>query len=184
MKTLIAAKNEGICSVVAEMLSDGRGECVCFTSGEEVRRENPADFGLIVISTPLSDEFGLDLCAYLHRRTDAAVVVLTKGEIADEVSRKIRFTGAAVVGRPVSGSTLRQAVKNAEIRRAGGETENARPENTDDAVVGKAKACLMQYLKLSEEQAHRHIQKQAMDLRTSRRQVAEDILKMYGGATL
>ena len=46
-------------------------------------------------------------------------------------------------------------------------------------IVNRAKSMLMQYLNLTEEQAHRHIQKQAMDLRKTQRAVAEDILKTY-----
>ena len=46
-------------------------------------------------------------------------------------------------------------------------------------IVNRAKSMLMQYLNLTEEQAHRHIQKQAMDLRKTQRTVAEDILKTY-----
>ena len=46
--------------------------------------------------------------------------------------------------------------------------------------MNRAKACLMEYLKLTEEQAHRHIQTQAMNSRKSQREIAEDILKTYG----
>lgn len=182
-KTLIAAKSQQICGIVSEMLAEFDSAPLCFTTGEAVRRENPADYGLIIISTPLEDEFGLDLCARLSSRTDAALIVLAKGEIADEVQKKIRFTNAAVLGRPVSKPTLLRAVRSAKMQPHGKENGKAPAKKPDDEhTVEKAKACLMQYLKLSEEQAHRHIQKQAMDLRTSRREVAEDILKMYGGS--
>ena len=54
------------------------------------------------------------------------------------------------------------------------------PEQLSDMkIVNRAKSMLMQYLNLTEEQAHRHIQKQAMDLRKTQRAVAEDILKTY-----
>ena len=46
-------------------------------------------------------------------------------------------------------------------------------------LVDRAKCALIQYLNLTEAQAHRYIEKQAMDLRLSRRQVAEAILKTY-----
>ena len=46
-------------------------------------------------------------------------------------------------------------------------------------VIDRAKFCLIQYLNLSEEQAHRHIQKLAMDTRRTQRDIAEDILRTY-----
>ena len=44
-------------------------------------------------------------------------------------------------------------------------------------MVDRAKCALIQYLGFTEPQAHRYIEKQAMDLRQTRREVAESILK-------
>ncbi|MFA6841361.1 MAG: ANTAR domain-containing protein, partial [Sphaerochaetaceae bacterium] len=46
-------------------------------------------------------------------------------------------------------------------------------------LVDRAKWALIQYLHMNEQQAHRYIEKQAMDLRQSRRDVAERIIKTY-----
>ena len=46
-------------------------------------------------------------------------------------------------------------------------------------LVDRAKCCLIQYLNMTEAQAHRHIEKQAMDTRRTRREVAEGILQTY-----
>ena len=37
----------------------------------------------------------------------------------------------------------------------------------------------MQYLRMSESEAHRYIEKQAMDLRITKIEIAKNILKMY-----
>ena len=44
-------------------------------------------------------------------------------------------------------------------------------------VVDRAKCCLISFLRMDEAQAHRYIQKRAMDMRVTQREVAEDILK-------
>lgn len=46
-------------------------------------------------------------------------------------------------------------------------------------LISRAKAVLIEYLKLTEPQAHRYIEKQAMDLGLTRPQVALNILKTY-----
>ena len=46
-------------------------------------------------------------------------------------------------------------------------------------LVNRAKWLLIQYLSMTETDAHRYIEKQAMDLRTSKRRVAEDIIQTY-----
>lgn len=46
-------------------------------------------------------------------------------------------------------------------------------------LVNRAKCVLIQYLNMTEQQAHRYIEKQSMDLRQSRSVTAEAILKTY-----
>lgn len=195
---LIAGKSQKTCESISSLLSETdsaeRAEnaesdrvcdrIVCVTDGIQARSTDAKSFDLIIISTPLEDEFGLDLAAELHGKSGAALIVITKGELAEEVQNKIKFTGAFVLGRPTTKAALLQAVKFAEI--AGENVKRLTEENKrlerrieDIKIIDRAKACLMQYLKLTEAQAHRHIQKQAMDLRITQRKAAEDILLMY-----
>jgi AmiR/NasT family two-component response regulator len=46
-------------------------------------------------------------------------------------------------------------------------------------LVNRAKAILIQYLKMTEQEAHKYIEKQAMDLRITKREVATSILNTY-----
>lgn len=46
-------------------------------------------------------------------------------------------------------------------------------------LIERAKEVLIEYLKMTEAQAHRYIEKQAMDMRITRREVAESIIKTY-----
>ena len=46
-------------------------------------------------------------------------------------------------------------------------------------LINRAKCTLIEYLKFTEPQAHRYIEKQAMNNRQTRREVAEKILKTY-----
>ena len=46
-------------------------------------------------------------------------------------------------------------------------------------LVDRAKCTLIQDLHMTEQDAHRYIEKQAMDLRMTRREIAEEILKTY-----
>ncbi|MBR7082840.1 MAG: ANTAR domain-containing protein, partial [Clostridia bacterium] len=47
-------------------------------------------------------------------------------------------------------------------------------------LVNRAKWLLINDLKMSEPDAHRYIEKRAMDLCVSKRQIAEEIIKTYG----
>lgn len=188
MNILIAGKTTEICESIAQLLSEqGDNNISSFTSGSIVRGVDVSEFDSVIISTPLSDEFGLDLVADISKDAKNGVVVLAKHEIADEVQRKLRFTGAFVLPRPFNKAMLIQTVKMAEIAHIGmakleEENRHLTQQISDIKIVNRAKSMLMQYLNLTEEQAHRHIQKQAMDLRKTQRAVAEDILKTYQNA--
>lgn len=185
MNILIAGKTEEICDSIAQLLIELDCDNISiFTSGTIIRGVDISKFESVIISTPLSDEFGLDLVADIAKDTKNGVVVLAKREIADEVQKKIRFTGAFVLPRPFNKALLIQTIKLAEVAHIGMaklEEENRQlsQQLSDMKIVNRAKSMLMQYLNLTEEQAHRHIQKQAMDLRKTQRAVAEDILKTY-----
>ena len=185
MNILIAGKTEEICDSIAQLLLELDCDNIStFTSGAIIRGVDISKFDSVIISTPLSDEFGLDLVADISKDAKNGIVVLAKREIADEVQKKIRFTGAFVLPRPFNKALLIQTIKLAEIAHIGMaklEEENRQltQQLSDLQIVNRAKSMLMQYLNLTEDQAHRHIQKQAMDLRKTQRAVAEDILKTY-----
>ena len=185
MNILIAGKTEEICDSIAQLLLELDCDNIStFTSGAIIRGVDISKFDSVIISTPLSDEFGLDLVADISKDAKNGIVVLAKREIADEVQKKIRFTGAFVLPRPFNKALLVQTIKLAEIAHIGMaklEEENRQlsQQLSDMKIVNRTKSMLMQYLNLTEEQAHRHIQKQAMDLRKTQRAVAEDILKTY-----
>ncbi|MDE6724754.1 MAG: ANTAR domain-containing protein [Ruminiclostridium sp.] len=65
------------------------------------------------------------------------------------------------------------------IRDSNKEKQQLKRQIDDIRIIDRAKACLMQYLNLTEGQAHRHLQKQAMDLRKTQREAAEDVLGTY-----
>lgn len=185
MNILIAGKTEEICDSIAQLLLELDCDNIStFTSGAIIRGVDISKFDSVIISTPLSDEFGLDLVADISKDAKNGIVVLAKREIADEVQKKIRFTGAFVLPRPFNKALLIQTIKLTEIAHIGMaklEEENRQltQQLSDMKIVNRAKSMLMQYLNLTEDQAHRHIQKQAMGLRKTQRAVAEDILKTY-----
>lgn len=59
------------------------------------------------------------------------------------------------------------------------ENQKLRTKMEEVRIVARAKCILVEYLRMSEQQAHRYIEKQAMDMRTSKKDVAENILKTY-----
>ena len=92
--------------------------------------------------------------------------------------------GVLVVDKPINRLLLSQAVRltiatGKRIRGFKQESIKLKTQIDEMRLVERAKYVLMQYLKLSEPQAHRFIVKQAMDMRLTKAQVAENVLKTY-----
>ena len=153
-------------------------------SGEARRRMAEDDFSLVIINAPLRDESGEQLALWAAQSTDAGVLLLVKAEIADEVSARVEDSGAMVLPKPISRQFFCQSLKlvsAARRRMLGLKNENTRLQKQIDDIrlVDRAKCVLIQYSDFTEQQAHRYIEKKAMDQRVSRREVAEDILRIY-----
>ena len=187
MKIFINAKTEEACKVVSKALqeiSDFSAEVVlCYDDGT-AEAEDLSGYDAVLVSVPLRSEFGLNFVADASKRTSAPIIVLASANIAEDVQRRIKFTGAFVLAKPFSKSALIQTIKisavaKENIDRLEREKTELRDKLDDVQIINRAKCILIQYLNMTEEQAHKHIQKMAMDTRRTQREVAEDILKTY-----
>ena len=141
-------------------------------------------FGLVIINAPLSDEFGHELALYAVHNTPAGVVLLVKSELFEEVASRVEQNGVFPVAKPMSRGALQQAVRmaaatHARITGLMEERQQLVQRIENMRLVNRAKCALMQYLSMTEAEAHRYLSKQAMNLRTSKETVAREILKMY-----
>ncbi|MCL2196826.1 MAG: ANTAR domain-containing protein [Treponema sp.] len=66
-----------------------------------------------------------------------------------------------------------------KLRQLQDENAKLKQKIEDIRIIDRAKCMLISYLSLSEQESHRFIEKQAMDLRTTKRVIAEGILKTY-----
>ena len=140
-------------------------------------------FDLVIISTPLTDEHG-EAVARMAYQKQAEVILLIKPEHADAVYERIRNTGIYMMPKPLKRAVFFQTlhcmqIQQAKLNRLREEKGNLDRQIQDTRLLNRAKLLLMQVLKLSEPQAHHYIEKQAMDLRISKREVAEGIISTY-----
>ena len=154
-------------------------------SGGEARRlVNQNDYDIVIINTPLSDEFGHELALSVTEKSNSGIILMVRNEIADDISAKVEKFGVFVVAKPISLPFFHQALKLVSASRQrmmGLETKNIALKSKIEEIrlVDRAKCVLIQYLNMTEPQAHRYIEKQAMDMRQTKREIAQCILKTY-----
>ncbi|MDL2225405.1 ANTAR domain-containing protein [Eubacteriales bacterium OttesenSCG-928-M02] len=155
------------------------------TNGGEARRQLvDKDYDLVVVNTPLMDEFGDELAIYASEATLSGVILLAKSSIADGVAYRVEDYGVMVVQKPLSGPALLTAIHMLTVvrrRMLGLKRENIQLQDKilEMRLIDRAKFLLIQYMGMTEQAAHRYIEKEAMDRRESRRQVAEYIVEEY-----
>lgn len=155
------------------------------SSGSEARRLlSQNNFDVIIINAPLSDEFGHEISILATEIGSSGVLLIVKNEIADEISSKVEPYGVFLVSKPINKAFFYQALKlviATRKRLLGVQNENVKLQTKIEEIrlVTRAKCTLIQYLNMTEEQAHRYIEKQAMDMRITKKEIAKSILKTY-----
>ena len=152
--------------------------------GEARRLILERDFDLVIVNAPLRDESGESFARQIASKGASQVMLLVKNEYFDAVSAVCEDDGVLTISKPVNKSVFWSALtlaKSAQSRIKKIQVENAelKQKIEDIRIVDRAKMILISYMNMSEKEAHRYIEKQAMDLRVTRRAVAEGILKTY-----
>lgn len=184
-KILIVSKNEKRTEVYQELISNllPADFCCAPTGGKAYRllMENP--FSAVVILAPLEDEFGENI-AKTAAKTNAGVLLVVKPEAYEPIRQKIRDFGVFLftpeMGRRVFGYAMDMLMALHRRLAAGApQTEMLQQKIKDIRTVDRAKCLLIQYSKMTEEEAHRFIEQQSMQKRVSQREIAEKILETY-----
>ncbi len=153
--------------------------------GAQARRIcSEREYALIIINTPLTDEFGDTLAMDLLRNTGAGVLVIVKTELEALVESKLAPYGAFVIAKPLNRMLFGKAVRligASQQRMNGVRKENIKLQKKIEEIriINRAKYILMEYLSMSEAQAHKYLEKQAMDLRLTKIEVAKNLLSTY-----
>ena len=180
-----ASSNEYISARLAEL---GYTRPSIIPSGAEARRRMlESDFELIVVNAPLPDEFGHELCSSAVEKTDAGVVLLAKAAAAEQLLAPMSEQGVLLLSKPFSNTLFLQAIhlaaaSNHRLQLLRQENARMQEKIAQVRLVSHAKCCLVEREQMSEDAAHRYIEKRAMDTRRSRAEIAQEILDSYDPA--
>ena len=155
--------------------------------GEEavkLARELRPDLVVMDVKMPKMD--GITAASTIAEERIAPVVMLTAFSQRELVDRAREAGAMAYVVKPFDASDVVPAIelamaRYAEIRAVEAEVEDLHERLESRKAVDHAKGLLMEGLGLSEPEAFRWIQKTAMDLRKSMREVAEGVIDHSNG---
>lgn len=152
-------------------------------SQARIAAEN-GEFDLICINAPLSDENGIELSRGFADQTRAAVVIIVPQKSADEINDMLIKLGVLVIAKPINRHIFHHYLQftdcfRARMLRVERENRQLKTMVEDMKLIDRAKLLLVTCLNMSEAQAHRYLEKRAMDLRVSRAEVARQVIHTY-----
>jgi two-component system, response regulator PdtaR len=184
-RTVVVAEDEVLIRMdLAEMLTE-EGYDVVGQAGDgaqaiELAEQLRPDLVILDVKMPVLD--GIAAAERIAAARIAPVVILTAFSQRDLVERARDAGAMAYLVKPFSKSDLVPAIEMAvsrfsELQQLETEVADLTERLETRKAVERAKSVLQEQLRLSEPEAFRWIQKTAMDLRLSMRQVADGVIE-------
>lgn len=153
-------------------------------AGEARRRLLERSYDFIIVNAPLSDEFGSRLSMDAGMSAGLLAVMFVTSDVYDEIVHKAAPHGVFIVRMPASRSVVTQSLSlliSARERLRAVENKAGKAESKLDEirVVNKAKWFLIDNEDMSENDAHKVIEKAAMDAGITKKQAAQMIIERY-----
>lgn len=185
LKALIICTNNELTEMLTAVLNEVEQTELTLSGGSDARHKAERDcFDIILSVLPFENSFGLDTAAYISSVSEGEQIVFCPSKVYDEVCSKTVGLDMTIlpknVSRTLAVSVIRKSLaakrklesiqrKNAELMR----------KMDEDRLIYRAKCVLIEYLKITEDEAHRMLQHRAMETHVTLYNAAMDVLKMY-----
>ena len=151
---------------------------------EARRRVVDTEFDIVLINAPLPDDFGMRLAIDICTNSGAGVLLMVKNDLFNDIYAKVVGYGVITLSKPTNSQMVAQNLRILCATRERMRQMQARQATVEEKIeeirlVNRAKWLLIECLSMTEPEAHRYIEKQSMDERISKREVAENIIKTY-----
>ena len=146
------------------------------------------EYDLILINSPLPDgngqSFAIDICS----GRSSAVLMMIRSELHEEIKDKVSEHGVFTLPKPIVKSTFLTALDwmtatRERLRKHEAKAQSVQEKMEEIRLVNRAKWLLIRELKMDEPQAHRYIEKQAMDQCITKKEIAQTLIRTYEKGT-
>ncbi len=183
---LVVSKDDSQARIFIKLLRPLRLNNIDFTnSAQEARRKaNQNDYDIAIINTPLSHELGVELALDITENNDTDIILIAKRSDVGEIENRVYHEPVLLMERPLDAQSLLRNINfilNSQYKREQILKQNQKLSNNIKTLKDqfRAKLLLMEHLGMTEDEAHRYIQKQAMDNRKTPGEAARSIIRLY-----
>lgn len=183
---LLVSASESFNKTAAELLPASLCQPLSAAScvSEAKRYLSDRDWDFILINAPLPDESGIRFAIDCCHSRETVVLLLVKSELHDEIHEKVAEYGVFTLPKPTSRQTITQALSwmgsaRERLRKLREKSASIEERMQEIRIINRAKCLLISELTMTEPEAHHYIEKSAMDNCISKREAAENVIKIY-----
>lgn len=148
------------------------------------RRLVDKSYDILLINSPLPDEDGCKLAIDFCGVSNGVALLFVSRELYHDFYAKTVDFGVMTVPTPTSVQVVAQSLDYTRavierLKKFNRTVSTVQEKMKEIRIVNRAKWVLIEVLKMTEEDAHRYIEKQAMDRCISKTAVAENIINTY-----
>lgn len=185
-RTLVVSSSEKFNKTMQPHLTAARCDPILYAdsiaSAKRLSLENRFDF--VIINSPLPDETGSKFAIDISSEKSTVCLMFVKAGSYAEIRSKVYPFGVFILPIPISASALANGLSflasaRERIRNQEKKTLSIEEKMQEIRLVNRAKWLLIDRLKMTESDAHRYIEKHAMDACISKGEVAKEILQTY-----
>ena len=138
----------------------------------------------VLIAEPVTGSSGQELALQLKKRRCMAVLLLAEPTHADAAAALLEQSGVLVLPNDAPEALIVQTIRllaavRIQLEQMQHKTEKLEAKVADIRIINRAKLLLVQHLQMTETEAHKYIEKQAMNTSKPRRTIAENIIRTY-----
>ena len=179
---LVVTGSDKIYDFMVDLLPQKEFYPVCRASscGEARRLLVSQMFDILVINTPLPDDFGIDL-ALDYADSPMCVMLMVKDEIYEQITYQVLDDGIVTISKPSTKQIVYNSMKllsalSAKLKRFEKRNRTLEEKMADIRIINHAKWLIIDKKKVTEEEAHHMIERHAMERRITKREAAREII--------
>ena len=180
---LLVSRDNKIISQISAFLVPPLFDLTTTSDFNEARRlASERTFNIIIADS--GDGFDTDFAINVAD-SYSTILLLVPNEHFDEISYRVEGYGILTITKPFEPFYFYNMVKIAiavqyKVQVLSSQTTKLKVKMEEIKQVNRAKMLLMQNMNMTEQEAHRYIEKEAMDRGMKRIAISEEIIKTYG----
>ncbi|MBE6719714.1 MAG: ANTAR domain-containing protein [Ruminococcaceae bacterium] len=183
---LVVSSAENFGSAVSSMLPKGVFGSVSTAKSISAAQREVAerDFDFIIINAPVKDDLGIRFAIDSNSAGNTIVLLLIQNEIHGEVYERVVPHGVFTLPKPISKPAMDNAIRwmvsaKAKLGKYEKKSVSIEDKMQEIRLINKAKWLLITAENMTEPDAHRYLEKEAMDRCISKKEVAESIINKH-----